>query len=184
MSGLLSSTPNYSGRQGDQEQGIKQFVTSITGGVTWIYKKIQNPENTQNTQIKVITPSVPTNNINLIPTVMIPKDLLIIGSIINPSDINLKTNIEELNIKKDKFHSLNPVSFTFKDDEQNKKHFGLIAQELESVYPELVTNSELGFKTVNYIEMIPILLSQMKSMQLEMDKLKDEINELKSNKNI
>ena len=111
---------------------------------------------------------------------MIPKDLLVLGSINNPSDINLKDNIEK--ISTEDFDKLNPVSFTFKDDDQNKKHYGFIAQELETIYPELVTNTGIGFKTVNYIEMIPILLSQMKNMQIEIDKLKDEIKEIKGEK--
>ncbi len=177
MSGIYSTTPNYSGRQGDNIQNIKQFVTSTSGIVDWIYKTL--PATTK----KVITPYIQTNNQNLIPTVMIPKDLLVLGAINNPSDINLKSNIEEINVDTNILNSLNPVSFTFKDDEQNKKHFGFIAQELESVYPELVTNSELGFKTVNYIEIIPILLSQMKNMQMEIDKLKKEIDEIKLDQN-
>jgi|694.fasta_scaffold70556_4 hypothetical protein len=168
MSGIYSTTPNYSGRQGDNVQGIKQFVTSSVGVVDWIYKSIVTSTK------KVITPYDQTK------TVMIPKDLLVLGSINNPSDITLKDNIEQINI--DNFNKLNPVSFTFKDDEQNKKHYGFIAQELETVYPELVTNTELGFKFVNYIEMIPILLSQMKNMQMEIDKLKDEIKEIKGEK--
>jgi hypothetical protein len=166
MSGLYSTTPNYSGRQGDNTQNIKQFVTSIGGVVDWIYKTIAG------STTKVITPYDQTK------TVMIPKNLLVLGSINNPSDITLKHNIEEINI--DDFNKLNPVSFTFKDDEQNKKHYGFIAQELETVYPELVTDSELGFKTVNYIEMIPILLLQMKNMQIEIDKLKDELHKIKN----
>jgi hypothetical protein len=166
MSGIYSTTPNYSGRQGDNVQGIKQFVTSSVGVVDWIYKSIVTSTK------KVITPYDQTK------TVMIPKDLLVLGSINNPSDITLKDNIEQINI--DNFNKLNPVSFTFKDDEQNKKHYGFIAQELETVYPELVTNTELGFKFVNYIEMIPILLSQMKNMQMEIDKLKEDIREMKN----
>ena len=110
---------------------------------------------------------------------MIPKDLLVLGSINNPSDINLKNNIEQIKSDTNILKDLNPVSFTFKDDDQNKKHFGFIAQELENLYPELVSNNELGFKTVNYIEMIPILLSQMKIMQHEIDKLKEEIKKIK-----
>lgn len=165
MSGLYSTTPNYSGRQGDNTQNIKQFVTSIVGVVDWIYKTIAG------STTKVITPYDQTK------TVMIPKNLLVLGSINNPSDITLKDNIEQINI--DDFNKLNPVSFTFKDDEQNKKHYGFIAQELETVYPDLVTDSELGFKTVNYIEMIPILLSQMKNMQIEIDKLKGELHKIK-----
>jgi hypothetical protein len=166
MSGVYSTTPNYSGRQGDNIQNIKQFVTSTVGIVNWIYKTL-----TVSTA-KVITPQDQTK------TVMIPNDLLVLGSINNPSDIILKDNIEQINI--DDFNKLNPVSFTFKDDEKNKKHYGFIAQELETLYPELVTNTELGFKSVNYIEMIPILLSQMKNMQMEIDKLKEDIHKMKN----
>ena len=166
MSGVFSTTPNYSGRQGDNTQGIKQFVTSSAGVVEWIYKSIAI------STTKVITPYDQTK------TVMIPKDLLVLGSINNPSDIILKDNIEQINIED--FNKLNPVSFTFKDDDKNKKHYGFIAQELETVYPELVSNTELGFKSVNYIEMIPILLSQMKNMQMEIDKLKEEIHKMKN----
>ena len=165
MSGVYSTTPNYSGRQGDNTQNIKQFVTSAVGIINWVYKTIAG------STTKVITPYDQTK------TVMIPKDLLVLGSINNPSDITLKDNIEPINL--DDFNKLNPVSFTFKDDEENKKHYGFIAQELETVYPELVTNTEIGFKAVNYIEMIPILLSQMKNMQMEIDKLKEKITELK-----
>jgi hypothetical protein len=166
MSGVFSTTPNYSGRQGDNTQGIKQFVTSSAGVVEWIYKSIAI------STTKVITPYDQTK------TVMIPKDLLVLGSINNPSDIILKDNIEQINIED--FNKLNPVSFTFKDDDKNKKHYGFIAQELETVYPELVTNTELGFKSVNYIEIIPILLSQMKNMHMEIDKLKEEIRKMKN----
>jgi hypothetical protein len=166
MSGVYSTTPNYSGRQGDNTQNIKQFVTSAVGIVNWIYKSILG------STTQVITPYDQTK------TVMIPKDLLVLGSINNPSDITLKDNIEPINL--DDFNKLNPVSFTFKDDERNKKHYGFIAQELETVYPELVTNTEIGFKAVNYIEIIPILLSQMKNMQMEIDKLKEDIHKMKN----
>ena len=166
MSGIYSTTPNYGGRQGDNVQNIKQFVTSVVGVVDWIYKAIAG------SAIKVITPADQTK------TVMIPKNLLVLGSINNPSDITLKDNIEKINI--DDFNKLNPISFTFKDDDKNKKHYGFIAQELETLYPELVTNTELGFKSVNYIEMIPILLSQMKNMQMDIDKLKEEIHKMKN----
>jgi hypothetical protein len=167
MSGVYSTTPNYSGRQGDNVQNIKQFVTSSVGVVDWIYKTLSG------SIVKVITPYDQTK------TVMIPKDLLVLGSINNPSDINLKNNIEQIKTDTNILKNLNPVSFTFKDDDQNKKHFGFIAQELENLYPELVSNNELGFKTVNYIEIIPILLSQMKNMQHEIDKLKEEIKKIK-----
>jgi hypothetical protein len=162
------SANNWSSRMQDNRQMIKTFLPSNSNNtVNWIYKT------TTPSPAKVITPADATK------TVLIPNDLLVLGSINNPSDINLKDNIEQINVSAEDFNKLNPVSFTFKDDDQNKKHFGVIAQELEGLYPELVTNSEIGFKTVNYIEMIPILLSQMKNMQQEIEKLKEEIKEIK-----
>lgn len=167
MSGLFSSTPNYGGRQGDNVQNIKQFVSSGYGAVTWVYKQFQN-----NT---VITLSDKTKN------VLIPKDLIVLGSINNPSDNILKENIET--IDNTDLLKLNPVKFQFKNDNKHKNHFGLIAQELETVYPELVSNNNIGFKTVNYIELIPILISQIKTMQNDIDTLKDELNQIKMVKN-
>ena len=159
-----SQTANYSGRQPDNTQNIKQFTTTDVGIANWIYKKLSN------SNTSVITPS------NQNKTVLIPKDLLVLGSINNPSDINLKNNIQQ--IDNNNFNKLNPVSFEYKNDIQQKKHFGLIAQELEAIYPELVSNNT-GFKSVNYIELIPIILSQMKYMQQEIDKLKEELNQNK-----
>ena len=160
-----SQTANYGGRQPDNTQNIKTFNIYDVGTATWVYKKLSNSNTT------VITPSDQNK------TVLIPKDLLVLGSINNPSDINLKNNIEQLD-NNNNFNKLNPVSFKYKNDSQQKKHFGLIAQELETIYPELVSNNT-GFKSVNYIELIPIILSQMKCMQQEIDKLKEELNERK-----
>ena len=160
-----NSANNWSSRMQDNQQQVKTFQPYNVGVVDWIYKKIPT------SSTPVITPYDQTK------TVMIPKDLLVIHSIINPSDVNLKDNIEKIDVTD--FEKLNPVSFTFKDDDQNKKHFGLIAQELETIYPELVVNSEIGFKAVNYTELIPIMLAQMKNMQTEIDKLKEEIKGLR-----
>lgn len=170
MSGLYSTTPNYGGRQGDNVQNIKQFVLSGYGAVIWVCKKLLN--------ITVITPCDQTKD------VLIPKDLIVLGSINNPSDNILKENIETINnTNSTDLLKLNPVKFKFKNDSKHKNHFGLIAQELETVYPELVSNNSIGFKTVNYIELIPIVISQIKTMQKDMDILKDELNKIKMVKN-
>jgi len=170
MSGLFSSVANYSGRQGDNTQDIKQFVVSGNGSVPWIYKKIPN------SIIPVITPADKSK------TVLIPRDLLVLGSINNPSDLSLKENIEKIN-NSDDILNLDPIKFQFINDSKHKKHYGFGAQDLEKIYPELVSDDTVGYKTVNYIELIPIILSKMKSMQNEIDKLKEEIKEIKENKN-
>jgi hypothetical protein len=161
-----SQTANYGGRQPDNTQNIKQFITTDYGVASWVYKKLPN------STTQVITPSDQKK------TVMIPKDLLVLGSINNPSDKNLKENIE--NIDSNDLIKVNPVSFQYKNDKNQKKHYGVIAQELETVYPELVSNDATGFKTVNYIEFIPLLISQMKCMQTQMRCMQEEIENLKN----
>ena len=73
MSG--QQTANYGGKQPDNSTYIKQFNSTATGYASWIYKKIGN--------ILFITTASATN-------VLIQKDLVVNGSINNPSDVKLK----------------------------------------------------------------------------------------------
>ena len=95
----------------------------------------------------------------------------------------LKKDIQVVDREKiDKLIDLNPISFQFKNDIRSKKHFGFIAQDIEKIYPELVKDSEMGYKTVNYIELIPILVSKIQLMDKEIKELNNIILELKENK--
>lgn len=163
MSNLFSTVSNYSGRQPDNQQGIKQFVTTITNQVSWVYKRLSSGN-------VYITP------IDKKSDVLISKDLIVEGSINNPSDIVLKTNITEITREtNEKILDLVAIEFAYKHDDKKQKHYGLIAQEVEKIYPVLVSNKS-GYKSVNYIELIPILLSKMKIMQDEINELKEKID--------
>jgi hypothetical protein len=162
MSNLFSTVSNYSGRQPDNVQNIKQFVTTISNQAIWVYKKLT-------TGMTVITPGDQTKN------VLIPHDLYVNGSLFNPSDAILKTNTVHLTSEKNKtVLDLCPVEFEYKNEQNKKKHYGLIAQDVEKIYPELVSSNIMGYKTVNYLELIPIMLSRMQSMQEEIDDLKNK----------
>ena len=159
----MSSNFNYNGKQYGNNQFVKQFTDNMYNNITWIYKNLSLGN-------KVITPS--DKNVN----VLINKDLLVMGSINNPSDINIKNNIVPINNDIiESVSKLNPVEFRYNTDSQHKKHYGLIAQELELIYPELVSNNLSDIKSVNYIELIPILLAKMQQMQIEIDQLKKKI---------
>jgi hypothetical protein len=166
MSGL-SSVANYSGRQPDVFQNIKQFFKSTNGVVFWFYKTI--------TGTVYITPSDQSK------TVLIPKDLYVIGSITNTSDIKLRQNIEEIDEDEfDRILKVFPKKYSFISDNTNKTHYGLIAQDLETVYPELVTTNHhetdegkvQDIKSINYVELIPLLICKIQQMQGELDELK------------
>ena len=160
MSNLFSTVANYSGRQPDNVQNIKQFVTNISNQITWVYKNVAPGTS-------LITPCDQTKG------VLIPRDLYVNGSLFNPSDANLKTNTTFLSSERNnELLNLNPVIFEYKNDAYKKKHFGLIAQDVEKIFPELVSSDVTGYKTVNYLEFIPIMLSKMQTMQEEINDLK------------
>ena len=55
-----------------------------------------------------------------------------------------------------------------------KQHYSLSADELEAIFPDLVYENEDGSKSINYVEMVPILVQAI-------GELKAEINELRGN---
>lgn len=172
--GIYSNVANYGGRQPDNYQNIKQFWVSDDISVPWIFQK--SPVDSS----IVITPSNSKKNLYIATDVYVNGDLTVAGTIFNPSDQNLKTNINNLDENKiNDVLKLNPVTYNYNYDIENKTHFGFIAQELEEYYPELVSNNFFyknnTYKTINYIELIPIMLSKIKSMQNEIDELKKSI---------
>lgn len=157
----LTNSSNYGGRVDSQQGNIKQFVYS-SNLASWVYKKISNSLTVQ---------SPPNSKM----PVLIPGDLIVNGSIYNPSDIKLKKNISDIdNEVIDKLFTLNPIIYNYKHDINHKKHYGVSAQEVEQMFPELVENNYASnCKTVNYQEFIPIMLAKIKHMQLEIDELKN-----------
>ena len=92
------------------------------------------------------------------------------------SDKNLKYNIEPLNGSLSKILELEPVAFNWKDDD--KISIGLIAQDVEKIFPEVVSGEE-GSKVVNYGILVAPLIEAVKEQQKEIDELKAEIEALK-----
>ena len=91
------------------------------------------------------------------------------------SDSKFKSNIKNLSDNKtehlDKLKMLIPKSYNFKDKKDTS--FGLIAQEVEKIYPSLVETKEDGTKSVNYTELIPLLLLQTNEMERKIEELKN-----------
>ena len=84
-------------------------------------------------------------------------------SFVYTSDRNLKKNIKTLDGALDKILKLRGVSFNWKDN--NKPSVGLIAQEVEQVFPELVTGNEV--KGVQYGNLVAPLIEAVKAQQQE-----------------
>ena len=54
---------------------------------------------------------------------------------------------------------------------RQKLHYGLIAQELQTIYPNLVEKGQDGYLSVNYVELIPILIRAIQELKQEVDEL-------------
>jgi hypothetical protein len=102
------------------------------------------------------------------------------------SDIRWKKNISDLDNVLDKALQLKSVSYNWKQEEFPEKGFdsgtqiGLIAQDVEKVFPELVRTDDNGYKAVSYEKLSVILLESMKEQQHEIETTKKENVELKS----
>ena len=90
------------------------------------------------------------------------------------SDQNLKTNIHKIENPLEKVVEIRGVNFEWKQN--NKSSVGVIAQEVEKVLPELVTDS--GTKTVNYNGLIGLLIEVVKEQQEQINSLNSRLSKL------
>ncbi len=97
------------------------------------------------------------------------------------SDKRLKKNITQLENVRPKLSLLNGYNYNWKDKtSSDRRQIGLLAQEVEKIYPELVETNENGFKSVNYIGLIPVLLEGIKDLQKQIDDKNVDIYQLKA----
>ena len=102
------------------------------------------------------------------------------------SDIRWKKNILPLNNTLSKIQQLRGVSYywrtnEFPDRDFNKsKQIGVIAQEVEKVFPELVKTDNEGYKSMDYMSLTAVLLEAMKAQQAQIEQLKEERADLKA----
>ena len=107
----------------------------------------------------------------------------------NDSDIKLKKNIEPLQGSLDKVLQLKGVSFEWNEEKitglgyirEGKREFGFIAQDVENVLPDLVSDRESEdeiTKTVRYKNLTAVLVEAIKEQQEQINQLKETVQEL------
>ncbi|MFB6076295.1 MAG: tail fiber domain-containing protein, partial [Candidatus Aenigmatarchaeota archaeon] len=94
------------------------------------------------------------------------------------SDIRLKKDVKTLvNVLK-RVEKLNGVRFDWK--ETNETEIGLIAQNVEEVYPELVSTNSDGMKTIQYGNLVGVLVEAIKEQNIKLKKQDRKIGETES----
>jgi hypothetical protein len=92
------------------------------------------------------------------------------NNLVSTSDIRFKNNIQNIDNPIDILNKLNAVSFKWINTDT--KSYGLIAQELEEVLPELVSTTN-DVKSVMYIPIIAILIEAIKQQQKEIEEIRN-----------
>jgi Chaperone of endosialidase len=103
-----------------------------------------------------------------------------LGNVNCTSDIRLKRNITPLNASLSALSSLKGYHYYWKSAEYEKLQTGLIAQEVQAVFPELVNTGEDGMLSVNYIGLIPHLVEAVKELKKENDELRARMGKLEN----
>src|SRR5574344_337818 len=127
-------------------------------------------------------------------------------ALLTPSDIRLKENVVSLSNNENSDNTLsnildmNVIEYNLKDINSEtdsatttvsaaktrslarstvarKRYYGLSAQELQQIYPDMVTEQQNGYLAVNYVELVPILIRSIQELKSEIDDLKPSSSE-------
>jgi len=100
------------------------------------------------------------------------------GDVTISSDIRLKSNIVSLGSTLSKLLLIDGKSYTMNSDGKDK--IGVLAQEVQEVFPELVGEDTEGMLTVNYQGLVPVLINALKEQESKINDQQNQIDELKN----
>lgn len=96
------------------------------------------------------------------------------------SDISLKENIVDATPKLAELMQVKIRNFNFKHDSNKTKLIGVIAQELEQIFPGLIDEDEDGIKGVKYSVFVPMLIKAVQELSAKLDEATDRISILEN----
>jgi trimeric autotransporter adhesin len=133
----------------------------------------------------------PVEKLHVAGNIRVIGNICYTGTLGTCSDIRYKKNITPLQNSLTNLLKLQGVSYNWKTNEFPDKHFtdqkqiGVIAQELEKIYPELVMTDKDGYKSVDYSKITPVLIEAIKDLNTKVDNLQKELkNANEANKKI
>jgi len=97
------------------------------------------------------------------------------GSITANSDITLKKNLLKIENALEKVEQINGYTYELKEDD-SKRHGGVIAQEIDKVFPEIVNKGNDGLMGVEYGNISALLIEAIKEQQTQIKELKALLN--------
>lgn len=174
---------NITGLQGQLDSKASSAHTHTIANITNLQTQLDSKVNTSSLSTLSVKNSDTVDNLHAASfmrsdtdttcsgNITVGGDLVVTGEVTAYSDKRLKTDIHSL----DNRGLLNPVVYT----KDNKKQIGFIAQEVQEVYPELVSEDVSGYLSLNYQQLTAVLSSQINDLYSIINELKLEISKLK-----
>ena len=106
-------------------------------------------------------------------------DATLSGDLTINSDERLKDNIQPLGSTLNKLHQIEAKTYSLKKDEEHTPKIGVLAQEVQAVFPELVTEGADGILSVNYQGLVPVLINAINEQEVKIAALEAQNAEIK-----
>ena len=104
-------------------------------------------------------------------------ELHVVGTITETSMREMKTNISNLENILPSVLQMQGVKFDWKDEEKTKDNYGFIAEDVEKIFPNLITYDAKGKpEGIQYTKMTAVLLEAIKEQQEQIEELKSKLN--------
>ena len=156
---LDSDTAHLSGTQ--TFSGAKSFSSAV------------NIDSTTQSTSKTTGALIVDGGVGVAKTLNVGEDVVAYAS----SDERLKDNIQTIENPLEKLSQISGNTFDWNEEKQDiykGRDYGVIAQEIEQVMPELVDTRDNGYKAVKYEKLVPLLIESIKELQKEIEELKSK----------
>ena len=102
------------------------------------------------------------------------NDLTVSGDVVISSDARLKSNIVSLGSTLPKILQIDGKSYEMK----SKQKIGVLAQEIQEVFPELVSEDDNEMLAVNYQGLVPVLINALKEQNDKINRLENLVEQM------
>jgi hypothetical protein len=170
----------FGGRTDAGQTGLRLFGGLVNNNIPGGFIDVRTTDNNNGLHIRVDTANGGTEKMLITPT-----QIRASVPVVNVSDVRVKTNIQQLDGAVERLMSIRGVSFEWMGLPRDactpkaQSGIGVIAQEVENVFPELVSEGgPNNYKAVNYAGLTAALIEGVRELKKENDALRRRVEAL------
>ena len=164
---INSGSVSYSLIRGLQNAGSDLRVALFSGSSTIVTRNGFICDETGSVGIKINESNAPLSY-----ALDVSGSIRASGTILQSSDERLKENIYPIDNAFDRVNSIEGVYFNWKD--KSERNVGVLAQQVEKVLPEVVSQDGNGYLNVDYGGIVPLLLEAIKELEARITELENK----------